>query len=159
MTTHLRPPGPKLGRISEYLLALRRRDILGFMLGLSREYGDVTSFRAGGQRYFLLNHPDYIRDVLITHQENFLKGRGSQRRAQFLGDGIIIAEGEVHRRQRRLMQPAFHRQRIAAYADVMIEQGALARERWRDGETFDVAQEMRRITIPIVSRTLFHTET
>jgi cytochrome P450 len=159
MTTNLLPPGPSQGRLSEYLLALRRPDTLGFMLDLARQYGDVAAFRAGGQRYFLLNHPDYVRDVLVTRESNFLKGRGRRRGAQFLGDGLIISEGETHRRQRRLMQPAFHRGRIESYARVMVEQGALACERWRDGETFDAAQEMRRITIPIVGRTLFHTET
>ena len=159
MTTNLLPPGPRQGRVSEYLLALRRPDPLAFMLGLAREYGDVAAFRAGGERYFLLNHPDYVRDVLVTRESNFLKGRGRRRGAQFLGEGLIISEGEMHRRQRRLMQPAFHRPRIEAYARVMTEQGELASERWRDGETLDAAQEMRRVTIPIVSRTLFRTET
>jgi cytochrome P450 len=159
MSLNLVPPGPKQSRISEYLLALRRPDTLAFMLGLARQYGDVAAFRAGGERYFLLNHPDHVRDVLVTRESNFLKGRGRRRGAQFLGDGLIISEGETHRRQRRLMQPAFHRQRIESYARVMVEQGDAACANWRDTETFDVAQEMRRITIPIVSRTLFRTET
>ena len=159
MATQLPPPGPSAGRINEFLFPLRNRDPLALMFELSREYGDVAGFRAGGQQYFLLNHPNFIREVLVTHKENFLKGRGKRRRTQFLGNGLIISEGETHRRQRKLMQPAFHRERIVAYTRVMVDQGALSRDQWHDGAVFDVAQAMRRITIPIVSRTLFHTET
>ena len=159
MTTNLLPNGPKVGRLGQYLFASRRHDTLGFLLRIAREYGDIVHFRVGAQRFFLLNHPDYVRDVLVTRQENFLKGRGRLRRKQFLGDGVIIAEGERHRRQREMMQPAFHRQRIAAYTEVMVEQAARLRESWRDGETFDIAQEMRRLTIPIISRTMFHAKT
>jgi cytochrome P450 len=151
------PPGPAQSRIGEYLLALRRTDALGFMLGVARRYGDVACFRAGGQRYYLLNHPDYVRDVLVTREENFLKGRGPRRGVQLLGEGLIVSEGDEHRRQRRLMQPAFHRQRVEGYARVMVEQAEQACERWRDGATFDAAQEMRRVTLSVVCQTLFGT--
>lgn len=154
--TNTLPPGPKLSRVGGYLLALHRHRAPDFLLGLARDYGDVASFRAGGQHYVLLSHPDHVRDVLITRQENFSKWRGEPGRAVFFGEGLLVAEGEMHRRHRRLMQPSFHRQRIAAYAETIVEQGALRAERWRDGETLDAAREMRHITLPSISKTMFH---
>ena len=104
---------------------------------------------------YLLNHPDYIRDVLVTHNRNFVKSRGLQMAKRFLGESLLTSEGEFHRRQRRLAQPAFHRQRINTYADAMIDHALRTRERWRAGETLDVWQEMMRLTLSIVGKTLF----
>jgi cytochrome P450 len=132
-----------------------RRDPLKFLLGLAREYGDVAQFRLGPQRAFLLNHPDYVRDVLVTHHDHFIKGRALQRSKRLLGEGLLTSEGEFHRRQRRLAQPAFHRQRMNAYGAVMVEYAARAAARWRDGETIEVAQEMMRLTLAVVGKTLF----
>ena len=70
-----------------------------------------------GEHLFLLNHPRLVKDVLVTNQRNFRKGRGLERAKRLLGEGLLTSEGAVHLRQRRLMQPAFHRDRIAAYAD------------------------------------------
>ncbi len=74
---------------------------------------------------------------------------------RFLGEGLLTSEGEFHRRQRRLSQPAFHRQRMKAYAEVMAQYGARTRDRWKDGETLDISQEMMRVTLAIVGKTLF----
>jgi cytochrome P450 len=74
---------------------------------------------------------------------------------RFLGEGLLTSEGEFHRRQRRLSQPAFHRQRMDAYAEVMARYGAMTRDRWQSGETVDMAQEMMRLTLAIVGKTLF----
>ena len=106
----------------------------------------------------LLNRPDWIRDVLVTHAASFHKGRGLERAKRLLGDGLLTSEGATHLRQRRLMQPAFHHQRIKGYADVMVEHAARLSGRWRDGETRDIAQEMTRLTLGIVGRTLFDSD-
>jgi len=132
-----------------------RRDPLGFLTRLAREYGDVSQFRVGPIRMFLLNHPDHVRDVLVTHHEKFHKGRALQRSKRLLGEGLLTSEGAHHRRQRRLAQPAFHRQRLGAYAAVMADYAERAAERWRDGQTLDVADEMMRLTLAVVGRTLF----
>ena len=78
--------------------------------------------------------------MLVTHQHDFVKGRGIQWAKLFLGEGLLTSEGEFHTRQRRLSQPAFHRQRIGAYAAVMADyadraRGALARRRRRSPST------------------------
>ncbi len=104
---------------------------------------------------FFVNHPDYIRDVLVTYNSNFVKGRALQRAKRLLGQGLLTSEGDLHRRQRLLVQPAFHRQRIASYGSVMVEHADRTSSRWRDGDTFDMSQEMTRLTLGIVAKTLF----
>jgi cytochrome P450 len=147
-------PGPKTYWPGGHGLYFRREP-LTFLTRLAREYGDVVQFRAGPQRVFLLNHPDYVRDVLVTHHERFHKGRALQRAKRLLGRGLLTSEGEFHRRQRRLAQPAFHRQRVNSYARVMTEFAEKTSERWRDRTTLDISEEMMRLTLSIVGKTLF----
>jgi cytochrome P450 len=122
---------------------------------LTERYGDLVYFEFGPQPMFLVNNPDYIRDVLVTHNRKFMKGEGLQRAKRLLGEGLLTSEGEFHLRQRRLAQPAFHRQRIASYAATMVEYADRACDRWRAGETRDVSREMMRLTLAIAGKTLF----
>jgi cytochrome P450 len=148
------PPGPKRKPFIGHLLAFRR-DPLNFLVESARAHGDVVYFKFGPQPIFLINHPDYIRDVLVTHNRNFVKSRGLEMAKKFLGEGLLTSEGEFHRRQRRLAQPAFHHKRINAYSEVMADYAARTRERWRAGDTLDVSQEMMRLTLAVVGKTLF----
>ncbi|HYE64610.1 MAG TPA: cytochrome P450 [Pyrinomonadaceae bacterium] len=148
------PPGPKRKLPGANYLAFRR-DPLTFLQRLASEYGDISYFHIGPQDFFFLNHPDYIKDVFVTHHDNFIKGRALQRSKRLLGEGLLTSEGEFHRRQRRLAQPAFHRQRVASYGAVMTDYAARVRQRWQDGETLDISQEMMRLTLAIVGKTLF----
>jgi cytochrome P450 len=154
MVAALQAPGPRaswpVGQLYQF-----RRDPLVFLARLAREYGDVARFKAGPQSIYLLNHPEHIRDVLVTNHSRFKKGRALQRAKRLLGEGLLTSEGEFWRRQRRLAQPAFHRQRIASYARVMVEYAEQAAARWRDGETIDAAGEMTRLTLAVVGKTLF----
>jgi cytochrome P450 len=134
------------------------RDIVGFLSQVHRRYGDVAYFRIGRRRIYLLNHPDHIRDVVVTHAENFTKGPALRLAKVTLGEGLLTSEGEFHRRQRRLMQPAFHAQRVADYAEVFVTFAERARERWRDGEVFDLRAAMTQLTLEIVAKTLFDAE-
>jgi len=141
---------PILGNLSEF-----RRDPVGFLMKIKREHGDLVLFYLGPRQIYFINNPDYIRDVLVTDSRNFIKSRGLQLAKRFLGEGLLTSEGEFHRRQRRLSQPAFHRQRINTYADAMVEYGRRTRERWRENETLDMSQEMMQLTLGIVGKTLF----
>ena len=141
----------------EHLLAFRR-DALGFLQRAKRACGDVAAFRLGPERTVLLTHPDHVRDILVTHHRQFVKGRRGDVSKQFLGEGLLNSEGDVHRRQRRLSQPAFHRQRLRAYAEVMTEHSARLSRQWRDGETLDIAHAMMRLTLGIAAKTLLHTD-
>src|SRR5581483_9210394 len=136
------------------LLAFRR-DSLGFLQQLSKRYGDVSSFRIGPQLLVLVNDPEAIRDVLVTNHRAFRKGRGLERTKLLLGEGLLTSEGEVHLEQRRLAQPAFHRERIADYARSMVEAAAQARDRWADGVAIDIAGEMMALTLGVAGHTLF----
>jgi cytochrome P450 len=154
MNYNLGPPSPKhvpfLGHLTKF-----RRDPLRLLLDSAREHGDVVHLRFGPQDIYLLNHPDYIRDVLVTNSRNFVKSRGLEMAKKFLGESLLTSEGEFHRRQRRLAQPAFHRHRINAYAAVMVDHASRTGERWEQGATLDIWQEMMRLTLGIVGKTLF----
>jgi cytochrome P450 len=115
----------------------------------------VARFKAGPQSVYLLSHPDYVRDVLVTNNARFKKGRALQRAKRLLGEGLLTSEGEFHRRQRRLAQPAFHKQRVAAYGRVMVEYAEGVSARWRDRQELDISEEMMRLTLAVVGKTLF----
>lgn len=147
-------PGPKSKAPGDQLMAISR-DPLKFLMKVAKDYPDVAHFKLGPQHTFLLSHPDHIQNVLVAHDWNFLKGRGLQRAKKVLGKGLLTSEGNFHRRQRRLSQPAFHRQRIASYAQTMAEYARRRGEQWKAGETRDMAQEMMSLTLAIVAKTLF----
>lgn len=147
------PAGPRARWFGEHVLALKRNR-LEFLQRMAR-YGDVASVRIGPQPVYLFRHPDAIKDILVTQHRNFIKGRGLQRAKRLLGEGLLTSEGALHLRQRRLAQPAFHRQRIAGYAATMSAYTARAAERWHDGQELDIAGEMMRLTLAIAGKTLF----
>jgi cytochrome P450 len=148
------PPGPKPSLLST-LIYFPGRDPLAFFSNLARTYGDLVAYRMGGEDVFFLNDPQHIKDVLVTHNKNFIKGRGLQRAKRLLGEGLLTSEGAVHLRQRRLIQPAFHRDRIAGYGNTMVAHADRMRQTWTDGATLDIAREMNRLTLSIVGKTLF----
>ena len=151
------PPGPRQPFPGRNLLALRR-DPIAFLTQMARDYGDIAYVKLGPQDVFLLNHPDYIKDVLVTHHRNFIKGRGLERAKRLLGEGLLTSEGTFHQRQRRLAQPTFHRHRIAAYATTMVEYAERMRSHWQPGTSLDIAHEMMQLTLAIVGKTLFDQE-
>ncbi|HEX8906470.1 MAG TPA: cytochrome P450, partial [Longimicrobiaceae bacterium] len=148
------PPGPARGLPFANLAAFRR-DPLAFLERVHRRYGDVARFRFGPRRVYLLAHPELIRDVLVTNHRNFIKSKALQRARVVLGEGLLTSEGEHHLRQRRLAQPAFHRDRIAALGRTMVEYVSRAGETWRAGGELDVVREMNRLTLAIAGKTLF----
>jgi cytochrome P450 len=150
------PPGPRPRWPGELVLTLAR-DRLGFVRRLAR-HGDVAHARVGPAHVVLVSHPELIREVLVTRQRSFVRGRGLRRARRLLGDGLLTSEGAFHLRQRRLMQPAFHRQRIAGYAATMAAYAARERDRWRDGEALDVHDAMMRLTLAIAAKALFDAE-
>jgi cytochrome P450 len=89
----------------------------------------------GGEHLFIASDPAVIRDVLVTHNQNFHKSRGLERTKRVLGEGLLTSEDAFHLRQRRLIQPAFHRERIAAYAATMVAYADRVRSSWTHGAT------------------------
>ncbi len=125
---------------------------------LASEYGDIAHYKIGWNHIVFLNHPDYIREILVVQNDNFIKERTVRRTKMLLGDGMITAEGAQHRSQRQVAQPAFHRQRIPEYANMMVQEAARTRDRWRAGEQRDIAIDMMHLTLNVVAQTLFATE-
>jgi cytochrome P450 len=151
------PPGPP-GRFLVGVLPEFRKNPPGFLETVARQYGDVAYLPLGRQHIYFLGHPDSIRDVLVTHQNKFKKSRMLERAQVLLGDGLLTSEGQHHRRQRRLVQPAFHRDRMTGYGAVMVDRAVRVRNQWQSGRPFDMLQEMMRLTLAIVAKTLFSTD-
>jgi cytochrome P450 len=137
------------------LVASFWRDPLRTLDRIAAEYGDIAGFRFGPASEVLVSHPDLVRQVLVTEQRSFAKGRALQEARRVIGDGLLTSEGALHLRQRRLMQPVFAHRHIGAYADAMAECTDAVQARWRDGAVRDVHEEMARLTLTIVGRTLF----
>lgn len=153
MTQQGLPPSIKPNWIGGHFRPFRKSP-LEFLETLAK-LGDITSFRMGPVQAFFINHPEMIRDVLITNHSKFEKGRALKRAKKLLGEGLLTSEHQFHLRQRRMIQPAFHRQRIANYASSMIEFGEKMSDEWNDGEEYDISKEMMRLTLNIVGKTLF----
>ena len=150
----IRPPGPTNPPIIGNLRPFRSNP-LKFLCSAAAKYGDVVYFKVVTQELYLVSHPDLVRDILVTNQNNFVKSRALQRAKILLGEGLLTSEGQHHLRQRRLVQPAFHRERLAGYAAAMSEYAMRRRERWHPGEVMDVSVEMAQLTLGVVAKTLF----
>lgn len=155
LTSPLQTSGPNGNRFFGPTVTESRRYPLEFMNRLAREYGDVCAFRVGFERIFFVNHPDYVREILVNHYGNFIKGGRKKKSKRFLGEGLLLSEGDVHRQRRRIDQQAFHRQRIAAYGAEMVASAERCSSRWQDGQVLDVWPEMLRTALSIVGKTLF----
>jgi cytochrome P450 len=134
------------------------RDSLGLLRSVAREYGDIVRIPVIMGTRILLNRPEYVQQVLVFQPNKFHKSKLSKEATErLLGQGLLINEGDSWRRQRRLAQPAFHKQRINEYRSAMLECAQAQIRLWRDGETRDVASEMMELTLEAAVRTLFGT--
>ncbi|HZN20317.1 MAG TPA: cytochrome P450 [Micromonosporaceae bacterium] len=146
-----RPPGPAWGPVDAY--RRRRRDILGLLTEVAAAHPRLAHLRLLNKSVYFVNDPELVREVLVVRSRSVRKGRGFDRIDLFLGAGLLTIEGETHRRHRRVLQPAFHRDLVRGYGDLMV--AATARLPWTDGGQVDVAQEMARLALSIVAEALF----
>jgi cytochrome P450 len=151
------PPGPEQGFFSGLRSPLRR-DPLTFMSRVAREYGDIVCLRFFNLRTYLLFHPDHIEDVIVNNARKFIKGRILRANRHLFGNGLLTSEGDFWLRQRRMLQPAFHRNRIANYASTMTECATRLVQSWQPGQTLDLHDAMMRLTLQIVGKSLFHAD-
>lgn len=147
------PPSARSRYPGEFLALLARNHLALFRRMAT--YGDVVQVRLGRQRLVLLTHPDDIHRMLATEQRSFVKGRALDRVKILLGEGLLTSEAPRHLRHRRLMQPAFHRERVGAYAEIMSECARQTADSWQDGAVLDVHHEMMQLTRAIAGKTLF----
>jgi cytochrome P450 len=150
-------PGPRrqllFGNLKEF-----GRDQLGTMTRWAREYGDLVSARFGHRHVVFANHPDLVEEVLVNQNRKFIKHYRLRQTRRTLGLGLLTSEGEFWRGQRKLAQPAFHRDRIAAYGRLMVDFTERLLKSWHDGQVRDVHDDMMRLTLEIVAKTLFDAE-
>ncbi len=125
---------------------------------LHKTFGPIAHYRFMGTLIVFVNEPAWINEILINQAGSFVKERTLKRMKILLGDGLITSDDPVHIRQRRIVAPAFHRQRIAGYAGEIVASAAATRDGWREGETLDVAAAMMKLSLRIIARTLFDTE-
>src|SRR5882757_1359487 len=148
------PPGPPPNLIRSLFGAMQQNP-LDYFTAMAQEYGDVSGMRIGKFRSLFINHPDLIEDVLVNHSRKYHKGRILQANKYLFGEGLLTSEGDFWLRQRRLSQPAFHRERINAYAATMADYTEQMLATWRNGEERDIHEEMMQLALRIVGKTLF----
>jgi cytochrome P450 len=147
------PRGGVLGLLPEL-----GHDVLGLLTRCARDHGDFVRLRLGPLRSVLISHPELVEEVLVTRHHDFRKNLGLRRLRAVLGNGLLVNEGESWLQQRRLLQPAFHRQRIDAMAGTMVATAATTLDSWRAGQTRDLYRDMSDLALQIVARTLFGTD-
>ena len=128
---------------------------LEYFTKVAHDYGDVAGLRVLTFKTIFINHPDLIEEVLVTNARKYIKGRVIRANRHIFGEGLLTSEGDFWLRQRRLAQPAFHRARIASYAATMVEFTQRLLQNWQSGQGLDAHQEMMRLTLQIVGKTLF----
>lgn len=151
-----RPPGPEKGHFLLGNLSDFGADQMAYLLQLAQTYGGITYFRLAQYHIYLLADSDYVREVLVSQRDKFEKAALDKKiLGKFLGSGLLTSDGAFHQRQRRLAQPAFHTGRIRAYAGAMVDYATHMMNDFQPGQTRDVAADMMRLTMFIVSKTLF----
>jgi cytochrome P450 len=156
-------PGPRGNALLGIMLE-GMRDRLGLMTGMAEEFGDVVRFKLGPKALYFLNHPDHAKHVLVDNQSNYQKGIGLIHARKVLGDGLLTSEGELWKRQRRTINPAFHRERLSRFAGSVVEEAATLTSRWRQlteggpAGPLDVVTEMTDMTVGVLGKTLLDTD-
>jgi cytochrome P450 len=137
------------------LLPVPFRRFPDFLAEMTQRYGDILAFSLPWRSYVFVNDPTLVKDILVTQQHAFSKSLGTRVLRQLLGDGLLTSEEPLHRQMRRIVQPAFHRERITEYARVMERDAAEFVERITPNEPFDAHGAMTELTLRIATETLF----
>jgi cytochrome P450 len=129
-----------------------------WLVANARLYGDLVYFESPGVKVLQFNHPDLVQEMLVRDAPHHHRNLIVKRTRTVLGEGLLTSEEPLHMRQRRLAQPAFHRQRIHAYGEVITHYTTLMTSRWQSGAVIDVQPEMLLLALRIVGKTLFDTD-
>ncbi len=150
-----RIPGPPQWTTMRWLFPVPFRKFTPFLLEMSARYGNVVAFSVPWRRYLFINEPALIKDVFVTQQQAFTKSLGARSLRFLLGDGLLTSEEPKHRQMRRIVQPAFHRERIARYVEIMEGAADEFVASLRPNAVFDVHAAMTALTLRIATTTLF----
>jgi cytochrome P450 len=150
---HHYPPGPSSVLPSKLLRQFINNPI-AMLMKIAYTYGDISHFKFGRQHMYVVNNPQYIENILIRDHRKFIKSRGLQVSKRILGEGLVTSEGEYHDKQRRIIQPAFHPNRIKNYGHIMVNYAEHMSERWQDEMFIDIHSEMMHLTSAIIAKSV-----
>lgn len=149
------PPGPRgfpfVGNLPQF-----RRDPLAFARGVQRAYGDVATITMMGHRIIMFFRPEDAHYFLVDGARKFNSGTNRDVMKRFLGEALLTTDGEVHRRDRRLVQPAFHKKRVEGYAEIMTRMTGEMLASWHVGDEVNLATAFQQLTLRIILRALFN---
>jgi len=147
-------PGPRgkpiIGMIPEMM-----SDMLGMFMNITRDHGDIVQFKLFGKPYLLVTNPDYVKHILQDNYRNYIRGKSVETGRVLLGDGLPLTDGDFWLRERRLMQPAFHRQRLLSLVDKMTETIAKRMDGWNGKSQLDMETEMSQLTLTVIIQAMF----
>lgn len=149
------PPGPRGRAVLEFFGTRGNASTLSFLERAARRYGPISSFRILHKRLYLVDDADLIKDILVTQQHSLERDSGANLLRELIGDALLTREEPLHRERRRMLQPAFHKEQIASYAEIMVREATRLSAEWRDGAVVDIRKEMRRLTLEIVGGAMF----
>jgi cytochrome P450 len=149
------PPGPRGWKTLGFLGGGSAAGVLAFLVETSRRYGPIAGFKILGTRVYIIDEPALIEEILVRRQHDFVRDTGATLLRELVGDGLVTSEEPRHRQRRRMLQPAFHRAQIAAYAETMVAQTLRTAQSWTEESALDMGAEMRRLTLAIVGAALF----
>jgi cytochrome P450 len=152
------PPGPGVNLLLSVLKQKKWVDPIAHFTHLAANYGDIAHYKLGRRHIVFLNHPEYIREVFVVQQANFVKERTQQKARLLLGEGMITADGACHKQQRHAAAPAFHRQKISAHEQEIVRRAAVVRDQWSVGEAHDIHLEMMTLGLGLIGATVFRTD-
>jgi cytochrome P450 len=152
------PPGPRGREVLGFFGVKYAPHTLGFLEQTARRYGPVSYFRLIRQHTYLINDAELIKEVLITQQHLFGRDFGAVVLRELLGDGLLTREEPLHRERRRVLQPAFHREQVQSYVDIIVKESARALNVWNGRASINTRDEMRDLTLSIIGSSLFGAE-
>jgi cytochrome P450 len=135
-----------------------QNDPLGFVVGLLPD-GEMISLRNGRKRpAYIVNSPEFVQEILVGKDAYFVKGRSSSVLSRTIGDGLLTSEHELHQKQRQYMQPVFYKERLQAYAQIVVGEAAAFADRLTDGQGLSISDEMMKLTLTVIAQTMFATD-
>jgi cytochrome P450 len=151
-------PGPQ-GRPFLGVMPEMVGDMLGLFTRTAREYGGIAQFKLLNKSYLLVSHPDYVKSILQDNYKNYIRGRSVETGRVLLGNGLPLIDGDFWLRERRMLQPAFHRERLGKLANTVITVISTWMQDWEEkakrNQLLDLDEQMMRLTLTIIIKSMF----